>query len=554
MGIQFSYEEANIVGWLTQFDPKDEKISLDYGDFPYGHEWFLQTHPLRYPPSLEARKLITPRARVEVLKSFLENLPRSILSSSARYLVLDLIEQSKIILQKIIAEPSIRAKAKHPKDLENILLPPDFVKTILAPIKSWFYVPFFVLFLDNALVDKFRPVFNKRHLFFLAIRDFNFEDGGGVDLLDPFPALSEALKYHELPAAVCWTIWGEHLVVKRDKIRFFYRMLSESHPERLWEELRQLDSYVHLRESESHDVSEQKPANQIVNVLHISDLHFGAGTSEEKITYIRDHLSQKLNDEARNLPLKQFVVISGDLIDTPSDDYLNRFQQFVENIRQQSPAEIIVIPGNHDVKRKGFLWTRREIFNNRQLWRRTLVYDDAQVIFICFDSNYGFFARGKINENDLIRMGHEIDQLISANPVRSKFTFIAVVHHHPFSVSEEEHDVIRGTDIHEEFFVRMKNGEKFIEWCARRGVTTVLHGHKHKPRFQGREIPVSNQNTPRLVRAIGCGTTFGVEDKPFSYNWLDIDLTNKIMTVRFVADIGDASGFTEHKFLRLERM
>jgi hypothetical protein len=168
-------------------------------------------------------------------------------------------------------------------------------------------------------------------------------------------------------------------------------------------------------------------------------------------------------------------------------------------------------------------------------------------VFICFNtSKNAKVAQGIITNDQFLDVATKLDAL-RAQKDCGNHIHVALVHHHPFSTQDDEVDTIPFLRIKEEPFLRMTNGEHLVRWCAQKNIPLILHGHKHRPRFVGREIEVEGRT--RLVRAIGCGSSFGIEGKPLSYNWITWQPEAKTWTVSYMADPGDGGSFTERRLV-----
>src|SRR5262249_49722319 len=82
----------------------------------------------------------------------------------------------------------------------------------------------------------------------------------------------------------------------------------------------------------------------------------------------------------------------------------------------------------------------------------------------------------------------------------------------------------------------------FLEWCAARGVSVILHGHKHVPHRIAATISVNNHAHRLLV--IGCGSTTGAEKSALSYDVLSVNPATNRCAVTFYHDpSGSGEGF-----------
>jgi hypothetical protein len=103
-----------------------------------------------------------------------------------------------------------------------------------------------------------------------------------------------------------------------------------------------------------------------------------------------------------------------------------------------------------------------------------------------------------------------------------RYLCVALVHHHPFSFLVDEKSLLnrglRWVGKTDECFLCMEDGDKFVDWYARRSIPLIMHSHKHIPRYVCRDIWGEGVQRTRNANAVGCGTSFGAEGKPLSYN------------------------------------
>ena len=130
---------------------------------------------------------------------------------------------------------------------------------------------------------------------------------------------------------------------------------------------------------------------------------------------------------------------------------------------------------------------------------------------------------------------------------RKSFTTVALLHHHPIPVNEPEwrkkswYERLLG-DFFEQSGV-MENSAEFLQWCKKRKIITILHGHKHIPRCDVHEG----------ITVIGCGSTFGkIETKIptqtyLSLNLVTIDTQNKKIGCRLRAERVPGAGLEEQE-------
>src|SRR5262249_6555059 len=156
----------------------------------------------------------------------------------------------------------------------------------------------------------------------------------------------------------------------------------------------------------------------------LSDLHFGAASVAENVIMLEAQLDKVITDVDR-------VVITGDLFDTPDPTFAAAFRTFDASLQRLSRKTPIVIPGNHDIRLLGNIGSfYKHIAATR--WQTIVVDEEIGVNFSCFDSSEeGAFARGKITEAQLQRVGGALQNELATHPEYEDHLHVALVHHHP---------------------------------------------------------------------------------------------------------------------------
>jgi predicted phosphodiesterase len=515
MGVRFNLDQANLVGWLTCRDFRPSMRAL---------EWYLDLRRRRHLTLDECkvsedREWRAPRIKIHVLRDFLEALPNSVVTSHPEdhEFLCDLVDKSRETFQ-----------STEERDAEAVVSSTD-VARILAPLRCWFDVPFYFMPLGHQVsFGRFRDSTN--YTMWLQCED-DRPASVSRDLLDPFFPLRQLFTSKTyVPATVCWTWSGETVVIPQETapIEKLLEMIRNIPPWQLWSELKRLPQF-------------EAPA---FNILQLSDLHFGAtAVTNRKLAYVEQHLRDRIDQVHKTGGIVQ-PVITGDLMDTPSKENLEKFEAFRNRLTDYSKTNVICIPGNHDMRKKGFLWKNWEVLAGLE-WQSVISSDVCKVVFICFDtSRDAKLAQGSIEDDQFLEVATKLTELRRRKNC-SDYIYVALAHHHPFSTSDDEIDTLPFLGIREERFVRMENGDHLVRWCGSNGVPLILHGHKHRPRFIGKEIEI--EGSTRLVRAVGCGSSFGIENKPLSFNWITWQPTTKQWAVSFFADPGDGSGFQEKR-------
>lgn len=278
-------------------------------------------------------------------------------------------------------------------------------------------------------------------------------------------------------------------------------------------------------------------------ILHISDLHLGTNQAAEN----QQLLLQRLQ---RVAPSVDRVVITGDLFDEPKREYSIHFKNFSYALRQFSNKSPVIVPGNHDQKTWGNV--ARDLQEVADLeWDRLVVDDDMGTVFFCFDSSRDAdWARGKVTDRQKRDVAVEYGARLNQNQAIEKYLNVALVHHHPFSFEAEEKSLLNRTlrlmGKSDEDFLCMEDGPEFVDWCARKNIPLILHGHKHIPRHVIKRVWVEDRLECN-VSAVGCGSSLGAEGKPLSYNVVTWDHNARLVGVSCFADPGDGGGFVGQK-------
>lgn len=523
MGIRFNLDQASLVGWLTRRDFPPPMRELDWErpslrDWRFHHRRILDFDECEED---EGRKWRAPRIKIGVLQSFLKNLPKSVITSRPEdhELLRNFVDMSR----KKIRFTGIRD--------EEAVVPSSDVARILAPLRLWFDVPFYFMPLGRTVpFERFRD--STDYTMWLQFKDDRLLSAS-QDLLDPFPPLRQLFTSKSYtPSTVCWTWSGETVVIPHETapIEMLLDKIHKIPAKLLWSELKSL----------------HKPEALTFNILQLSDLHFGSkAVTNRKIEYIEQHLRDRIDKLHKTGSVVQ-PVITGDLMDSQSKNNLKEFEAFRNRLTDHSKTNVVCIPGNHDVRKKGFLWKNWKALAGLE-WECVVSSDVCKVIFVCFDtSRDAKFAQGLIANDQFLEVATKLTEL-HRRDIYADYIHVALVHHHPFSTREDEIDTLPFLGIREERFLRMENGDHLVRWCGSNGVPLILHGHKHLPRFIGQEIDIEGRT--RLVRAVGCGSSSGIDGKPLSFNWITWQPATKQWAVSFFADPGDGSGFREKRLV-----
>lgn len=466
-----------------------------------------------------SRSFGPPRVRREDLKDFLE-----VLAHSAReYLIPEPGFEPWPEKVGSVAQQALDRLVETRDASDSVVVPPPTVERLLEDLRAEFaYYSLYALAVGTGgrLRDLARelaraPMYGQ---FLVLIPEHSFSERN-LEVLDPAPAFSGALHAApDWPGFQFWTQTGASVFATLEEASKLVQELREAmHDDRRQQPFPRFPSasqfdYV-LREWA------KRSQRRYRRLLHLSDLHFGTRHASENQALLDAELREVVQNVDR-------VVITGDLFNTPKKDYATLFTIFKHNITHLAGGrEPISITGNHDQRMIGLFGE-----NYKQVAligsRKIVVDDKCEMIFVCFNSSEkGKFARGRITKTQFRHLGGEYRTLTSSRSELKKYLPIVLVHHHPFSFDVPPETWVQralaACGFRDEALLAMENAEDLHRWCLDWNIKTILHGHKHKARYEQREIA---SGTGRInLTAIGCGSSLGAEGAPLSYNKLEWD-------------------------------
>jgi predicted phosphodiesterase len=204
-----------------------------------------------------------------------------------------------------------------------------------------------------------------------------------------------------------------------------------------------------------------------VRILHITDLHFGAHDSA---------LAESLQHRVCDLK-PDVIVCTGDLVDTAHQDYLEQAKEYLEQLANLSekPSKVLVVPGNHDYRKHGFLWLDRagkyiRVFSQAAT---DIFLEEENVWIYGFDSAHAgsFGGGGEIRKKDLAHFHTRYEELQHRHPLFGDAVKIVALHHHPLPVNWDHRWQDR--------WLTMTNSGAFLSAVLFRRIDLVVHGHEH---------------------------------------------------------------------------
>lgn len=281
-----------------------------------------------------------------------------------------------------------------------------------------------------------------------------------------------------------------------------------------------------------------------LTLLQVSDIHLGSREANQRLFRVQ-HLVRDLVAELSG-DCKILPVVSGDLMDTPTNENANQvllFLDFISGLGTEPPLEIV---GNHDVRRNGFLDpAHATAFRILDRGIGVRWFEDSKVGVVSFNSVIsGSLARGLVGEQQLRQIGTMLERKKNA----ADFSLLGVLHHHPTPVEipdwYSQPFYARVLGAFAERTEELKDSARFLKFVDKKRLIALLHGHKHIPRigFAGaRHIPV-----------YGCGSTVGkVHAEPpsiyMSINVITLDTRRRRISGRLLAERIPGGGLVESK-------
>ena len=220
-------------------------------------------------------------------------------------------------------------------------------------------------------------------------------------------------------------------------------------------------------------------------LVHLSDLHFGAGSRlEARTAALVDDLVAREVDH---------VVVTGDITEHGRHAEFERFCRVFEPLALT--RRLTVIPGNHD--RLG-----DDVAELTMGGERVRVEKRDGLHLVLVDSTrpnpaFAFVAHGQLGDADLAA----IDAAL-ASPDPDSLVCI-LLHHHPTALPHESWIEALGERVGLPFGRPLERGAELLH-CAAGRADLVLHGHRHRPR--GAWLPGAR---PLGVFNAGCSPALG---------------------------------------------
>ena len=319
--------------------------------------------------------------------------------------------------------------------------------------------------------------------------------------------------------------------------------------------------FIDLRPQQPEEVS------KALQIMHISDLHFGAAHLDKV-----DHLKRTLHHLKPHL-----VVVSGDIVNTPiakNFELAKDFLDYVSKYLSDRGGYMLICPGNHDrhgkpdltaymdglginrgphdckfIKFSDRVWVTAFVFNStpcQSTKDESLPAPLAERLQEAFEQIIQ--VRGRIDPTQLDQAKRWRDWLTAQYQDAYRHSLkLAVLHHHPLPTSHAEYT---------EQFLMLLNGGQVLDCFTELDIDIVFHGHQHDPLIQAlrrgsrdKQMLVLSAGTATKASATGEETQRVISKQTGFFNTIVSDATIEVEQFSY------ANAYTlEQKFIPTRRV
>lgn len=256
----------------------------------------------------------------------------------------------------------------------------------------------------------------------------------------------------------------------------------------------------------------------MTRIIHLSDLHFGAH-DERLVAAVEERI-----DEAK----PDLVVISGDFTQRARKSQFEEACQFLERVRENG-FEVLAVPGNHDVPLYDVL---RRFISPLKRYRRYIDESLAPVHDLPGATVVGVNTARSLTIKDG-RLNREQVEFIRASFATRPIVPRVLVTHHPLFALPVDDSGALGKAVGRQ--------EMALEAVADAGVDILLAGHNHRASTHSAR-DLATRAGPALVIQAGTATSTRLRDEEQSFNRIDIDGHDVLLTVQTWQRDGFKSG------------
>ena len=256
----------------------------------------------------------------------------------------------------------------------------------------------------------------------------------------------------------------------------------------------------------------------MTRIIHLSDLHFGA--HDDRLVAA---VERRIDEETPDL-----VVVSGDFTQRARTEQFEQACAFLTRLKDGG-HEVLGVPGNHDVPLYDVL---RRFLSPLTRYKRYIdetlcpVHELPGAMVVGVNTARSLtFKDGRINEEQV--------EFIRSTFARARDVPRILVTHHPLFALPVDDTGELGKAIGRQ--------EMALDAVADAGVDLLLAGHNHRASTHSAR-DLATRSGPALVIQAGTATSTRLRDEEQSFNRIDIDGRDVLLTVQTWAGDGFSSG------------
>lgn len=188
---------------------------------------------------------------------------------------------------------------------------------------------------------------------------------------------------------------------------------------------------------------------RIVEIIQISDLHYGGGFKEEYMENVINYINNIRPDA---------VICTGDMA---HKGRLAQFRGITPFLKKIKP-KLLLVPGNHDAKNNGLIFFEK-LFGPR---RWSIRIEEKETIIVGLSSVMDDMKDGEIGDDQLLWLAQQFDK--PTKPLLENR--IMALHHHliPLPLAGRKWTTVR-------------DAGEILEFAQLYQIDLILSGHRHVP-------------------------------------------------------------------------
>lgn len=298
-----------------------------------------------------------------------------------------------------------------------------------------------------------------------------------------------------------------------------------------------------------------------INILHISDLHFGTDSEDDKAAtrYSEDYVDCFLNQIKEKDQNINYIIVSGDIANASVQMEYEKASQFLNKIVSElhiSKNNVLICMGNHDISWDILKEKERCGIKNEDLSKENSKYDNFKEFYNSFyneDDNQirqfntdPIFVKIPDDTHKVLFMGvntcsiesnkvhqgwiekESFDKAIDEiNSSYNDYVKCLVMHHNPSDLADEQHKVQNWRDL------KLNNISKYP--------VIVFCGHIHK---SGAETTLYGNDLNDAIHYIATGSLLK-KNVQAKYNLYTINTNSTELSIKYYNYIDDTAPYKQ---------